>query len=749
MRRKSDLVMAVAVPLASLSIVAFIYQLWDYPLGIPFNYTGDALVNGMVFKEIADCGWFFTEDRLGAPFAQHHQDWPQPNVSTHVAVKLLSMFTQNWAAMMNVVYLVGFPLIALSSWWVLRKLNVERWIAGALGIAYAFLPFHLLREQSHIYLANYAVIPLALWLCIEVLSGHALLKRHTRSFGSFNWHNTRTIAIAVFLAAQDPYYGFLGAALLLFATIANAFVDRRWNETAKNTAVVALILSVIVACSTPALLYYRKHGPNPLNAVRHAGETEAFALKWIHLLLPPQGHRIDALGDFSNWYYRSFPLPSEGTSASLGILGALGVLVLSTLVFARLIKPAAIHDASLRHLTSLAAFAFLFATVGGLATITAFITPMFRSVNRMSLFLGFAALAAIGIILTRVVNHRQLPRSIPLAPFIAAILVFVAIFDQVTPAMGFGGLPNQPVDIDGNPIATSRSSRSETTRTLYLQDQQFFRNVERTIGPDRMIYVLPPVEFLDTSSDSRLREMQPMAAFLHTTTTRWSYGGQEGRLEYLWQQRLSPTNEPDAFLFDVVAAGFDGLLVERRGYEDRASSLIEQITSMTHVTPVRDTADTRSFFDLRNYAATLRSTEPSKVEDRRSHLLFPATLQTSPHVRNVEIIDGIPTQWIERNTVALSIENTSTTTQHMTVSFSLDSYRSTGATGRVTWPDHHSDTIVFSDNAPIRQERSFDVKPGLSKITISTDAHCTPEGDSHRCLRLTDVRSGKAANSTS
>jgi len=69
---------AILVALLSSVAVTLVTHLWTLPLHVPFQYAHapsddeqDATLDMMLIKNISETGWFDTNPKLNAPFAQH------------------------------------------------------------------------------------------------------------------------------------------------------------------------------------------------------------------------------------------------------------------------------------------------------------------------------------------------------------------------------------------------------------------------------------------------------------------------------------------------------------------------------------------------------------------------------------------------------------------------------------------------------------------------------------------------------
>ncbi len=98
-----------------LFLLIFVMNLWKADLAIPFAYgrdtifTGaDSLFTGAVIKGIIDNGWYLHNSFVGMPTGLVMYDFPMADNFHFVLVKLISLFTHDYAKTLN-LYLTPEP----------------------------------------------------------------------------------------------------------------------------------------------------------------------------------------------------------------------------------------------------------------------------------------------------------------------------------------------------------------------------------------------------------------------------------------------------------------------------------------------------------------------------------------------------------------------------------------------------------------------------------------------------------------
>src|SRR3982751_5066973 len=166
--RTAALLLYGGVALAACIEAALALRLWHADLRVPFNCRGDSVFFAMMVKAVIDHGWYLTNPQLGAPGVLTLHDFPQADGIHLLLIKLMSLFSADWALLFNIYYLLGFPLIASSAFAVLRHFKIAPGPAFVASLLYAFLPSRLMIGELHFYLVAFYQVPLAILLALWV-----------------------------------------------------------------------------------------------------------------------------------------------------------------------------------------------------------------------------------------------------------------------------------------------------------------------------------------------------------------------------------------------------------------------------------------------------------------------------------------------------------------------------------------------------------------------------------------------------
>lgn len=523
---------------ATAGALAWLVRPNPFDITRPAAYSQDALAHGLLVKTTMEVGWYpvFTP-WLGAPFGSSLFDYPFSDGLNLLLIHVLALFSSDWVVVANLFYLAGFFLSGASAYAVLRHLRVEGPLAIAGALLFAFLPYHFLRRE-HLLLVSYPVVPFGIYLASLAWNGAASMWRSPR-------HAVLLALAVVAVGSGGVYYAFFSAVLVGVAACARLAVTRTLREAAMGALLAAGIATAVLLNIAPSLVYWAANGTNSQVAVRTSTDSEIYGLRLTQLLLPQRAHRVEALRDVTARYERGAPLVNENVTSALGSAGAAGLVIVGVVGFRRLCGiPAASHAMSF--LVVMATTAFLLGTSGGAGALFAFfVSPMIRAYNRISVVLGFVALAALlvglGNLVTRSGRHL---RPVRLAA-IGAVLAIAGVLDQ-TPV----GAPPQE---DGS----------------FESDRDFVRAAEVRLPLGTMVWQLPYQPFPESYWVHHMALYGPLRGYLNSTALRWSYGAMKGRDADRWIHALA--DRPLEVQLGLAArSGFGAIYVDRRGFVDGA-----------------------------------------------------------------------------------------------------------------------------------------------------------------------------------
>lgn len=527
----------------SLLFLALIMHLWAAEWHVPFQYSGgDPLESQAVIKSVIDTGTYLENPMLGAPGQFEYYDYPRTEHFQIFIVRILSAFSQDYALVINLFFVFTFPLTALIAFAVLRHFGISFLPALVASLLYAFMPYHFIRGETHFFLSCYFFIPVSVAICLWICQNEAFMTRNAKR----RWWPTLKGVTATFfcilIASSGTYYAFFTCFLILISGIYAFTHTKRWSSLQPAFFFIIILVGVSIINLVPAIHYTIREGKNPSVTRRSFLEAEFYGLKMTGLLLPAAGHRFPPL----NRMVRRYPGSNmnENYSAYLGIVGVTGFLILMAWIF---FPKTRIQGQELcEKLSVLNGSLVLLGLCGSLGPLFAFLVfSQFRGYNRVSIFLAFFVLFAIGLVLdTQKKKYLDAPLKRIVFMIVSFGILIFGLWDQTLPTY-VATKPKQ--------VANFRS------------DAAFVKEIESKLPSGSMIFQLPYHSFPEAGPDNRMNDYDHFRGYLHSTKLRWSYGAMKGRKWDKWQREISLLPIPE-FIQTLKSTGFRGLYFDRFGY---------------------------------------------------------------------------------------------------------------------------------------------------------------------------------------
>jgi phosphoglycerol transferase len=587
--------------LSSLATIV-ILGVWNADLTIPFSYGGDALSIAAEIKGMSEGGWFNHNPSIGLPTGSDLCDFPIADSFHYVILKLLVTVLPNYAAALNVFFLLSFPLTTFTTLLVLRHFKVPFAPALVASLLYPFLHFHFRRSLDHLFLGTYYALPLIMMVALWILherppffdTEHAGLRPR---LGLPRRKTLVALAISVAISTFGVYYAFFSAFLIVVAGASGAAFYR----SARNLVSAGVLLGALIAglgvSLAPSIIQRLKHGPNQEVAIRMIADSEYYALRVAPMLLPISEHRIPALGRLRDKYNNAIGDVRETDLCALGLVGSAGFLYLLWRLLSRR-KQRGDEDEfedTIGHLSILNGAAVLLGTVGAFGVLFAIlVSRQIRAYNRISVFIAFFSFFAIAMLLARLWKRiATTRRRTAMGAVGLAAVALLGLWDQSSPAF---------------------RPQFHVINAEYKRDAAYFRKVEASVPAGTWVAQLPYTGYPEGGHVHRMRDYDHFKAYLHSTSLRWSYGAVAGRTGNRWQ--FETFSKPTAVMLRlVVLAGFGGLYIDRFGFPDSGSALITELRTILGVAPLDSDDGRRAFFSLSGFADRLRAQMPANEWD--------------------------------------------------------------------------------------------------------------------------------------
>ena len=555
-------------------LVACLFHPWKMDLRVPLEVDGDAHLHQAIIKNFAEGGHFYINPFLGAPGQQELYDFPSPNW-THVMVwAVLRLFTHSYGVLLNVYYLLTYPLCGLTALYAFRRFGISTGLAIAGAVLFAILPFHLIRSESHLFLSSLYVLPLSGMVIIWLATGNPVFGFELPADVPTRPAITRDGVIAliscVLMGWDHPYYAFFTAGLLLIAGLLGTFRNGHRRAIGSAVLMCAVVAGALTTALVPNIVYFYKHGRVPV-ANRPAVESEMTPLTLAQLLSPVPDHRVPFLAHLRQYYDTHALMVNENKTASLGFLGSVGFILSLAGLFRRRCSD------FLYSLGILNLWGVLLGVMGGFGAIFAFlVSPQIRAYNRISVFIGFFSIAGLVWALDQWLGSHSVRPGIIGMVLAPALLISIGIVDQVPRHFI---LPRAMVE------------------GQYHEMDAFIGRIESSLPPGSMIFQLPYMYFPERGPIHKMNDYDQLVGYLHSKSLRWSYGAMHFRETDRWQEAVS-AEPPDRMIKSLSDAGFSGIFVDRFGYVDSAAALETQLRALLKSEPITDSSGRYLFFRI-------------------------------------------------------------------------------------------------------------------------------------------------------
>jgi phosphoglycerol transferase len=709
----------------ALAVVGIVYRPWSGRWRIPWSYGLDNVGYAIFVRNLQLHGSYHFTDSLGAPWTQELYDFPQGATRLNlIAWRLLGLVIDDPFTVLNVHFILASAVIAMVAFGVLKRFGLPAPMAGALAIVYTFLPYRFWHGLQHVTLSAYFTVPLAALLALWIVDG-----RFSEAWRALRAGDRRgslrlliTPAVVVLVAGSaDPYYTVFAVILVLLAGAAEAIRCRTWSTLICGAAVAVGLAAVMSVNLLPEVLYRHEHGTNERVTERTPAESEGYALHLTQMLLPDPNHRVSGLASYGK-AAREVPAPGEG-GTSLGLLATTGFLI----SVGSVLGLTAVRRARWMRVRQLGVWELglvLVAIVGGAGfTLAVFGFTQIRSWGRLVIFIGFLALAAVGLALTglshRLADRRGVDRSVVTAA-LALVLGVLGLVDTIP--------------VDQRPAYASVKAARDS-------DRAFVDSMEASLPDRAMVFQLPVVPFPETPLVGMGSYDLARPYVLGHDKLRWSFGGLKGRIAD-WQEVWIGETDMRRFVEGIAAVGFAALYVDTFGYSDRGTQLDATLSSFLGA-PAGTSEDGRlHWYDLRPFAADLAA----RLGPRQTAVLGTAvsTLVRTDFGDGISAFEdgaGGPARWLGAEGHVIFPNNGPAGRQ---VVVRTDLVGPPAATVRATGGGIN-ETVTLT-GGPDHVDWTLTLPTGTSELVLSTDAAPQSANDGvDRRVRLVGLSTSDAA----
>lgn len=540
-----------------MKIFALRYVDLDYPL---MYYGADDMTNLLTSKLMYTDGQTLTTDKLGAPYGTNFSEFSANllhNVE-NVFIKIFTLLTGSYVKGFNLAFLSTFVVTALISYYVMRQLKINNWIAVAGSIAFGFNPFALYRGILHMVLTECYFIPLSILLCVWIYEDDNLL-----NFGKgkdfFKYYKNYLVIIFALLIANNgiAYYPFFTCMILCVTAVSKMAKTKKFKVIIPTAVIVGVICVFLVIALLPQIIYVAQNGANTvINQRGGAGETEIYSLKPVQMFIPLDGHGIKWLTKVIEEYNASTLFLNENISSYIGIMAIIGFVILAVSLF---VKRDTQLKARLGLMAELNVILIIFGAVGGLNVLfVLYISDQLRSFNRISVFICYISILGFCMFLDYLYKKIKEKFSDKIKS------VNVKRILKVTGSIVIVGFGIFCVVKDNTSDLWIHYGE---IMEAYDSDDEFVSQIEDSVSEGAMIFQLPYHPYPEEGAVNEMQDYALFTGYLHSETLRWSYGCIKGREGDKWYSKVASLSTR-SMITEIKRKGFEGIYIDTRAYTE-------------------------------------------------------------------------------------------------------------------------------------------------------------------------------------
>jgi len=330
----------IAFIVSVVLVYSFNVNLSELDLPLKDIYSpGDGRLTIAMFKVVIEESFFSTvvpsTNRLSAPFGFNLYDFPQPQFSNMLYVKLLGLFSKDPIKVFNTYYLSTYFLNAFAMFWALRRFRANIFLSISVALLFTFLPFHYWRLPHTLY-SGYFFIPIWIYYLLQLCRRKPLFfKRRPDDKYQFDFSkfNIKLAIVLVLSSLWNFYYTFFFTALILFVLVSEIIYRNGKQKILSSLFFLTLTVMPFFLNMVPYAFYQFQNGENYQVAQRSPVSAESLGTTMATIVLPQMDHNIGKFDKLGRSYALNSAIFNESNDGILGVFGALGFLALIFIVF--------------------------------------------------------------------------------------------------------------------------------------------------------------------------------------------------------------------------------------------------------------------------------------------------------------------------------------------------------------------------------------------------------------------------------
>lgn len=681
MKNKENLIYYIFLFICSTIVAILALNLWDANLTVPFNFSQDGIGWSVIIKNYIEGGNISDFKYYGAPFNNTWEYMPEFSLLLNIILKVLSFFIDKFGIISNGIFLLSFGCIACMAAYCFRKCQLSPQIAFTLSLLYSNLPYHYYRSTQHLNLSFYIFVPLVCYITFLMINDQ------------FYENGKLKISLVIkcsilylLLGLSDLYYSFFGIMVFGIAWLLNFIKGKKINRI---VPFLCSAFSCILGIFLCMIMWWVNIGHiSTIQSLdnRSIYDLEIYGLKLSSLILPVKGHILQFLSKVTDEYLNNTPFNEEGAFATLGIIGAIGLVISILSLVCKNEKFNKIKKCGLLNI-----FIFLVAVNGGVNILIAlFITSSIRCYNRLSIYIAFFSFLAIGFWVENI--SQKLKKGIYY--FLLIGITALGVIDQISLEL----VPSY-----------------EENRLKYDEAAETGQHLNELCKEEDSIFFLPFQSSNNYNAINGHDRYESYLPSLFTNKLNWSlYYGENSR--NLWAENIASKNVKE-LIIDLYANDFSAVVIDRYLCEDTyfdtvLNGFIEQLGDAEFIS----TNQRYYVFSLKESEDSIESKysadELNKIK-KESYI----AVQFSDGFYETEMNETDSWNWSLNNS-ELEIVNLSDEDIH--VSFSAEIYSLNEQENLILVSTENSDLERLFINTEIKTLNfELDIKPGCNTISFN------------------------------
>ena len=514
----------------------------------PAGLGGDHTVILTMAKSYINGHGFRFDSQLGFPGARDWLYFPSFELSQRVTLWLAGHLTHSPFRAVHGLYMAGLAAMFGFAYWVLRRLGARIWIAAAGALASVLTPFLAERGYGHDFLALSFSVPLGLGLALDLGTN-----RWGSSLKAF-LRDPFTLTAVVVVGASGLYYSFYTLMFLAFVATAVSVSQRKalpiWAALCVIAPMVILLVFSGYGFDLPLIMSgkFSMVRRLPYEQILYGLDLPSAAFPFGVWRKVAAG--VDAsIAAFPDAFAREGHGEWPALPLTLIMLGAPLIAAICLQTAGRGDEPVGARLKLIGLCAVCIVFGLLFGARGGLGFIfNLLVTPEIRADARLMPFLTFAAVIILCV-------AAEMSAALPArwmrigGPAVAALLLAVCVWPQL------GVLAKKQQAALAAPM--TQALRSAVPVMLKAKDKANLLAVLE-------LPLAPWPESPDIHDLDPYQHQVPYLLDAPGSATRWSYGITNTQPWFALVSMV--TNQPVGIAPRARGLGFDGVLIEKRGY---------------------------------------------------------------------------------------------------------------------------------------------------------------------------------------